>query len=135
ARDFGLQILKLFAGLIPVITFTSNLAALTILALGGHFVINGNMTLGNFAAFNSYLSMLIFPILVIGSMSGVIAQATASYQRISSVIEAPDPPASGIITAALKGSITVENVSVLYGRNPVLNNISFTVESHTRVAI
>jgi ATP-binding cassette subfamily B protein len=93
------------------------------------------MSLGDFAAFNSYLAMLIFPILVIGFMSGVIAQATASYQRISNVIEAPDPPASGIITAALKGSITVENVSVLYGQTPVLNNVSVTVEPRTRVAI
>ena len=38
AKDFGLSILKLFAGLIPVITFTSNMAALSILALGGRFV-------------------------------------------------------------------------------------------------
>jgi ATP-binding cassette subfamily B protein len=135
AKYFGLSILKLFAGLIPVITFTSNIAALTILALGGHFVITGNMSLGDFAAFNSYLSMLIFPILVIGFMSGVIAQATASYQRISNVIEAPDPPETGSITAALNGSITVENVSVLYGQTPVLNDISFTVEPGTRVAI
>ena len=63
AKDFGLSILRLFAGLIPVITFTANMAGLSILALGGHFVINGSMSLGNFAAFNSYLSMLIFPIL------------------------------------------------------------------------
>jgi ATP-binding cassette subfamily B protein len=35
ARDFGLSILNMFAGLIPVITFTANLSALTILALGG----------------------------------------------------------------------------------------------------
>jgi len=44
-------------------------------ALGGHFVIAGSMTLGNFTAFNSYLALLIFPILVIGFMSNVIAQA------------------------------------------------------------
>ncbi|HEX5150008.1 MAG TPA: ABC transporter ATP-binding protein [Parafilimonas sp.] len=135
AKDFGLAILKLFAGLIPVITFTSNMAALTILALGGHFVITGSMSLGDFAAFNSYLSMLIFPILVIGFMSGVIAQATASYQRISNVIEAPDPPETGTITAPLKGAVTVENVSMLYGQTPVLNDIFFSVEPRTRVAI
>jgi ATP-binding cassette subfamily B protein len=135
AKDFGLAILKLFAGLIPVITFTSNIASLTILALGGHFVITGSMSLGDFAAFNGYLSMLIFPILVIGFMSGVIAQATASYQRISNVIEAPDPPETGTITTALKGSITVENVSVLYGQTPILNDVSFAIEPRTRVAI
>src|SRR3984957_6058479 len=66
ALGLGLRMLKLFATLIPVIIFTANLATLTILALGGHYVIIGRMTLGDFMAFNSYLTMLIFPILVIG---------------------------------------------------------------------
>jgi len=135
ARNFGLQILKLFAGLIPVITFTSNMAALTILALGGHFVITGDMTLGNFAAFNSYLSMLIFPILVIGFMSGVIAQATASYQRISNVINSPDAPETGTITTPLKGAIDVTDVNVVYGQMPVLKDISFSVAPGSKIAI
>ncbi len=135
ARNFGLQVLKLFAGLIPVITFTSNLAALTILALGGHFVINGSMTLGNFAAFNSYLSMLIFPILVIGFMSNVIAQASASYQRISSVINTPEAAETGTITTPLKGAVDVQDVNVVYGQMPVLRDISFSVEPGSRTAI
>ncbi len=135
ARDFGLSILKLFAGLIPVITFTSNIAALTILAVGGHFVINGSMSLGNFAAFNSYLSMLIFPILIIGFMSNVIAQATASYQRISNVIESPDLPETGTITKELEGAIGLQNVNVLYGQTPVLKDISFDVEPGSRIAV
>ena len=135
ARDFGLSILKLFAGLIPVITFTSNMAALTILALGGHFVISGSMSLGDFAAFNSYLAMLIFPVLVIGFMSNVIAQATASYQRISNIIEAPDPPESGTITKPLEGAVQLDNVNVIYGQTPVLKDISFSVKPSSRIAI
>ena len=55
ARDISLSILRLFAGLIPVIMFATNLATLMILTLGGRFVINGSMTLGDFTAFNSYL--------------------------------------------------------------------------------
>ena len=35
------EILRLFAAMIPIITFLTNLATLTILALGGHFVISG----------------------------------------------------------------------------------------------
>jgi len=61
--------------------FVSNLAVVTILAMGGHFVVAGSMSLGNFAAFNSYLFLLIFPILMIGFMSNIIAQASASYTR------------------------------------------------------
>ena len=69
AKDIGISIVKLFATLIPVITFVANLATLSVLALGGHYVIIGNMTLGNFAAFNSYITILIFPIIVIGFIS------------------------------------------------------------------
>ena len=44
ARDISLSILRLFAGLIPVIMFATNLATLMILTLGGRFVIQGSMT-------------------------------------------------------------------------------------------
>lgn len=135
AKNFGLAILRLFAGLIPVITFTANIAALSILALGGRFVINGSMSLGDFAAFNSYLSMLIFPILIIGFMSNVIAQATASYDRIRMVIEKPDQAETGTIRRALQGEIELKDVNLVYEQNPVLKDISFTVQKGSRTAI
>ena len=59
ARDLGLSILRLFASLIPSITLAVNVATVVILALGGHFVIAGSMSLGDFTAFNSYLAILI----------------------------------------------------------------------------
>jgi len=135
ARDFGLSILRLFAGLIPVITFTANMAALNILALGGHFVINGTMSLGDFAAFNSYLAMLIFPILIIGFMSNVIAQATASYERISAIIDSPELPGQGTITDKLIGEVELKDVNVLYGQIPVLRDISFTLKAGSKIAV
>ncbi len=135
AKNFGLAILRLFAGLIPVITFTANMAALSILAMGGRFVINGSMSLGDFAAFNSYLSMLIFPILIIGFMSNVIAQATASYDRIRMVIEKPGQAETGTIKRALQGEIELKDVNLVYEQSPVLKDISFTVQKGSRTAI
>ncbi|WP_428330915.1 ABC transporter ATP-binding protein [Mucilaginibacter sp.] len=135
AKDYGLSILRLFAGLIPVITFTANLAALTILALGGHFVINGTMSLGDFAAFNSYLAQLIFPILVIGFMSNIIAQATASFQRISVVLDTADTSETGTLVEALKGNIELKNISVSYGQKPALKDVSFSVKAGSKIAI
>ena len=135
AKTLGLSVLRLFAGLIPVITFTANGAALAILALGGHFVMTGSLTLGNFAAFNSYLAMLIFPILIIGFMSNVIAQATASYERISSVLQTAEPPENGSVVTALQGNIEVKNVNLLYGQTPVLKDVSFNIQPHSKTAI
>jgi ATP-binding cassette subfamily B protein len=135
ARDFGLTILNMFAGLIPVVSFTANLAALSILALGGHYVINGSMTLGEFAAFNSYLSMLIFPILVIGFMSNIIAQATASYTRISLILNAPDMEDKGTLKDAIKGNIELKNITLSFGQKPALKDVSMSVVAGSKIAI
>lgn len=135
AKNLGLSILRLFAVLIPVIVLTSNLARFAVLALGGHFVIDSSMTLGEFAAFNSYISILIFPILIIGFMSNVIARASASYQRIYNLLESPDFVDKGMVTTTLKGNIELKNVSIFYGEKPALKDISFKVDAGTRTAV
>ena len=135
AKDLGLSILRLFAGLIPVISFTANMATLTILVLGGHFVITGSMSLGDFAAFTSYLALLIFPIIVIGFMSNVIAQASASYERVNQVLTVPETTRTGTVDVVLNGDIDLENVSVYYGDKPALKNVSLAVKAGTRTAV
>jgi len=135
AKDIGLGILRLFAGLIPIITFTANLATLTILALGGHFLISRTMSFGEFAAFNSYLSQIIFPIFVIGFMSNIIAQATASFGRINTVLQAQDTADTGTVVAELKGAIEIKDISVMYGQKPALKQVSFTVKPGEKIAV
>lgn len=135
AQNLGFQILRLFAGMIPVVTFVSNFAVLIILMLGGYFVIAGEMTLGNFAAFNSYLMILIFPIFVIGFMSNVIAQASASYQRIDEVLKAPETSTAGSMKGNLHGHVSFQNVSVSYGEKNALKAISFEIKAGTKTAI
>ncbi len=135
ARNIGLGILRLFAALIPIVTFVANLGMITILMLGGHFVITGSMSLGDFAAFNSYLALLIFPIIMIGFMSNIIAQASASYQRINDVLEASEIPETGTIKETLHGNIELDHVSLSYDGKPILKDISFKVKGGTQVAI
>ena len=135
AMGYGMEIRKLIAGLIPVISFTAGMAVLLVLGMGGHFVILGRMSLGDFTAFNSYLAILIFPIIVIGFMSNVIAQASASYERICSVLDKPMTPDAGTLDRPLQGRINVRDVSLNYGQKPVLKDISFTIEPGTRTAI
>ena len=135
ARDNGMAILRLFATLMPVVTFVGNMASLTILALGGHFVINGSMSLGDFTAFSSYLSLLIFPIMIIGFMSNFIAQSSASYGRIKEVMNTPETADTGTISKPLAGFVEVKNISLSYNGKPVLKNVSFQIKPGTRTAI
>jgi ATP-binding cassette subfamily B protein len=135
SRDIGLAILRIMSAMIPAITLAVNLATIIILLLGGHFVILGSMTLGEFTAFNSYLATLIFPIILLGFMSNVMAQATASYMRLGAVLMAPEPKKEGTLRTALRGDIALQNVSLAFGDKEALKNISFSVKGGSRTAI
>ena len=117
AKNLGLSILAIVCHVDSGYRINFQFGTLAVLALGGHFVIDSSMTLGEFAAFNSYISILIFPILIIGFMSNVIARASASYQRIHDTLESPDFVDKGTVTTTLKGNIEFKNVSVFYGKS------------------
>lgn len=135
AKDIGMSILRLFASLIPIISFATNGATLVILTLGGHFVIIGDMSLGNFTAFYNYLTILIFPIIVLGFISNVIAQASASYSRVNEVLQKKDKTTAGKAEAEAGGSISLEDVSVRYGEKYALKDVSFDVPAGSKTAI
>ena len=134
-RTVSISILRLFTTLIPVIIFCTHLATLMILTVGGRFVIQGSMTLGDFTAFNSYLAILIFPVIVIGFMSNLISQASASYMRIAGVLNAPEKKETGTLVAQLRGDIAVQNVSLTLGGKDVLRNVSFAAKAGTKTAV
>lgn len=135
SKTIGMSIVRLFATLIPIVVFTGNMASLAILVLGGRFVLEGSMTLGDFAAFSSYLAILIFPILVIGFISNFIAQASVAWRRISDVLNTEDAVDAGVLEKPLKGEILIDGVSVEIDQKPVLKSVSVHVRPRTRVAI
>ena len=135
ARNLGISILKLFATLIPIVVFVANLASLTILALGGHYVITGAMSLGDFAAFSSYLGLLIFPIIMIGFISNFVVQASVSYGRVCAVLDADETRDTGTVNTPLLGNIEMQNISVIYGDKPALKNVSLTIVPGTKTAV
>ena len=135
AKDLGVSILKLFAAMIPIIIFTTNIAVLIILVLGGKFIIDGVMTLGEFASFTSYLTILIFPIIVLGFISNLIAQAQASYKRISAVLTLPPPPDDGLAHDALQGSVQLRDIDLCYGDKYALKAVNLDIHPRSKVAI
>jgi ATP-binding cassette subfamily B protein len=68
-------------------------------------------------------------------MSNVMAQAGASYTRISGVLNAPDRKPSGTLVATLGGSVAVRNLSLALGGKEVLKNVSLSVHPGTRNAV
>lgn len=135
AKNVGLRILSIMSALIPAITLAANAATVTILLMGGRFVINGKMSLGDFSAFNTYLILLIFPIIMLGFMSNVMAQAGASYMRLSAVLMAPPPPKAGELCDTLRGDVGLAEISLKFGDKQVLKHISFSAKAGGTTAI
>jgi ATP-binding cassette, subfamily B, bacterial len=135
AKNVGLSILSIMSALIPTITLAANGATVIILLVGGRFVIAGKMTLGDFSAFNTYLALLIFPIILLGFMSTIMAQAGASYMRLSAVLAAPPPPKAGELRSALRGDVSMAGISLKFGDKEALKDASFSAKAGSTTAI
>jgi ATP-binding cassette, subfamily B, bacterial len=135
AKNLGIESLKLFAIIFPVIGFIANLATLIILALGGYFVVEGTMTIGNFTAFVSYLGIIIFPIIMIGFMSSYIGQAQTSYARIHDTLHANEKVDKGTIDVTLRGDVEVKDLTLTFGEKSVLKNVSLQIKAGSKNAI
>ena len=135
ARNVGLRILGIMSLLIPTITLAANAATVIILVLGGRYVIAGRMTLGDFSAFNTYLALLIFPIILLGFMSNVMAQAGASYARLGAVLMAAAPAKAGELRPALRGDVSMKGVSLQFGDKTVLKDVTFEAKAGSTTAI
>jgi ATP-binding cassette subfamily B protein len=68
-------------------------------------------------------------------MSNVMAQASASYMRLSAVLMAPETNKSGTLRPARHADLAINNISLAFGDKQVLKNVSFTVESGTKTAV
>ncbi len=135
AQENNLKILRVFASMIPLMTFISSLATLTILTFGGHLVIIHQMTIGQLSAFNSYISILVFPIVMLGFMSNMISRSSASYTRIAEVLNTPEIKNTGRLKTDLRGEVELKDVSVSFGEITVLKHVSFFLPAKTRTAI
>ncbi len=135
AAELGIEQVNIFATTFPVIGFIANGASLIILLLGGHFIITGEMTVGNFTAFVAYLGLIVFPLIMIGFLSSSISSAAASYARISGTLNSENKKDTGTVKAKLSGDIEIENVNVNFGEKSILKSINLKVRAGSRTAI
>ena len=70
-------------------TFFFGLAIVGFLYLGGREVIRGELTLGEFVAFNGYLGQLAWPLIAFGWVTNMFQRGLASWQRMLEVLDTP----------------------------------------------
>jgi ATP-binding cassette subfamily B protein len=112
---------------------------LVILWIGGLMVGRGELTLGQFAAFNFYNLLLLWPMIALGWVVSLFQRGSAAMDRINEVLEARSEVADAPDAVRLispRGEIEFRDLTFAYGRNPpVLRNISFRVPAGKCLAI
>lgn len=124
----------------PFINFISALSFLLLIFYGGKEVILNRISLGDFVAFNSYIGLLVWPMMALGWVINLLQRGAASMERINAILnEKPDIKDSedAIELNNIKGKIEFKNVSFKYpgSNNYALKNINFTVEPDKSLAI
>ncbi len=100
----------------PMTSLIIGLAYVATIILGGHFVINNTITIGQLVSFISYIGILIWPMFAIGRLFNIIELGSASYNRIqlllaerSKITEAFNP-----VTKAPHGNVNYEITEFKY---------------------
>lgn len=124
----------------PFIGFLPQLGLAAILFFGGRRVIDGALSIGDFAAFYAYLLMLLAPMRTLGVMLGMAQRATASGARIFEILDrepAITSPAGAPGLPEGRGHVELEGVGLHYEGSPVpaLEAIDLDIAAGTTVAL
>jgi ATP-binding cassette, subfamily B, bacterial len=146
-RRESMKAARIRSRFLPAIDLLPGLGLVAVLGLGGHRVIDGDMSLGGLVAFNAYLTMLIWPMRNIGMTVAMGQRAASALTRIHEILAVvpaiADPPHPLLLPQAAVaqpvGAVKFENVRFGYeiGHTDirVLEGFSFSVAPGESVAI
>ena len=141
SMEKNLSMVKLRAVIGPVFDTITGLSILVTLIFGGRMVLNGQVSIGQFVAFNSYIGMLVWPMIACGDCVNMFSQAVAAFKRIALIFEEKpdivDKSTQDMQGVELKGEIVMKNLTFTYpdGELPVLENLDLQIAAGETLAI
>lgn len=139
-HDRNMDVARTQALFLPLLDLVVGASGLLTLLYGGYLTIAGEITLGQFEAFNLYIAMLVWPMMAAGECVTFISQGMASVKRIRAILdERPEivdgPEARGV--DGLRGGIDLDGLTFSYPgqERPALENISVRVDQGETLAI
>jgi ATP-binding cassette subfamily B multidrug efflux pump len=137
----NMNLVRIQAMIMPILYIITGISIIVVIWIGGTKVINGQMNLGEIAAFVMYLGILIWPVIAFGWVMNIIQQAEASMKRLNKIFNEPyeidDSSITDISIKELKGQIDFNNVSFKYSESlpAVLENINLKIPVGSTTAI
>ncbi len=123
----------------PTMELMGNIGVLLLLAIGGSRVVNGTLTIGQLAAFFSYIWFIVHPLQQLGYQINNLTQSIASGQRLLEILDTPREvrdDRNAVDVGPIRGDVTFQGVSFAYGREmPALKEIDLNVPAGSVVGI
>jgi ATP-binding cassette subfamily B protein len=140
-RVVSLEAAKIRSRFLPAIDVLPSLGLIGVLAIGGHRVLRGEMTIGQLVEFNSSVMLLIWPMRNIGQTLATGQRAAVALQRVQHVLSTetavadPAQPTT-LPTSGPLGAVEFRNIRFGYdAERPVLDRFNVTIPAGTSVAV
>jgi len=137
-RDVNIRAIKLWSFFFPVIDILRSISSVVVLVFGTWEVMVGRLTLGELAAFLSYVNLVNQPLKRLGRVMDVWQGAITAADRILEILDTKPQileaqPAVNLLHP--QGTIRFENVSFAYTDHPVITDFNLTIQPGMMVAL
>jgi ATP-binding cassette subfamily B protein len=130
---------RLSARYVPALQSVPSLGQVGMLAFGGWLATRGEITLGTFVAFSTYLAMLVGPVRMLSAIIAVGQQARAGAERIFELIdtepEIAEAPDARELPADAPATVELEDVTFSYEGHRVLRGLSLSIDPGETLAV
>ena len=120
-------------------TFLLGLSSAGIMGMGGYFIMNDNMTYGEFVSFTLFLGFMIAPIVQMSNIGSQLTEAFAGLDRtqeLMNLTEENDLVTRNLVLKEIKGNVSFKNISFSYDdKTSVLHDISFQAPKGSVIAL
>ena len=136
----NIRLAKLSALFMPLLQGLISLSFLMVLLAGGYRLLEHRISLGSFVMFNTYMGMLVWPMIAIGWVVNLMQRGRASWERIMQIMREKPTILAGESKRAeevkeVQGAIRFEGVEVKYPACLALKKVDLAIAPGETVAI
>ncbi len=149
-----MKITRIQTFVMPILDYGNHMMKVLILGLGGYYVLQSELSIGEMTAFLSYSVLLALPLMSLGRIMTVYQMGMVSVDSVQTILNSPVPEQDlSLLDESKKqqlsnATLTVKNLSFTYADNKdlddktnsnnprmALKNISFTIESGKKMGV
>jgi ATP-binding cassette subfamily B multidrug efflux pump len=133
----NIRLARLSALFMPLLQALISLSFLMVLLAGGYQLLEHRISLGSFVMFNTYMGMLVWPMIAIGWVVNLMQRGKASWERIMQLMREKPAISAGDVTECrdVSGALGFENVEVKYPSGIALKKVDLHIAAGETVAI